>query len=132
VQPAIDLNMLAEPEDRRRLREAVRLCVALGRDPAFGDVISGRVGLDDDLLGSDDALDAWMLREVTHTNHLCGTCRMGPADDPGAVVDGQGRAHGLEGLRVADCAIMPDCVRANTNATAMMTGERMADLIREQ
>jgi choline dehydrogenase len=54
---------------------------------------------------------------------------MGPASDPSAVVDQRGRVHGLEGLRVADCAIMPDCVRANTNATAMMIGERIAELI---
>ena len=54
---------------------------------------------------------------------------MGPATDPLAVIDQRGRVHGLAGLRVADCSIMPDCVRANTNATAMMIGERLADLI---
>jgi choline dehydrogenase len=54
---------------------------------------------------------------------------MGPAADPLAVVDQRGRVHGLERLRVADCSLMPDCVRANTNATAMMIGERLADLI---
>ena len=70
-----------------------------------------------------------MLREVTHTNHISGTCKMGPASDPLAVVDQEGRVHGLDGLRVADASIMPDCVRANTNATAMMIGERMADLM---
>ena len=69
-----------------------------------------------------------MLREVTHTHHLSGTCKMGPATDPLAVVDQDGRVHGLEGIRVADASIMPDCVRANTNATCMMIGERMAEL----
>jgi choline dehydrogenase len=53
---------------------------------------------------------------------------MGPATDPLAVVDQTGRVHGLEGLRVGDASIMPDCVRANTNASTMMIGERLADL----
>ena len=70
-----------------------------------------------------------MLREVTTPTTSAGTCKMGPASDPLAVVDQQGRVHGLEGLRVADASIMPDCVRANTNATAMMIGERIADLL---
>src|SRR5207253_1447706 len=122
-------NLLAEEEDRRRLREAVRLCAELGQHAAFGHIVSRRIGPDDDLLASDAALDAWMLRGTTHTNHLSGTCKMGPASDPTAVVDQRGLVHGLERLRVADCAIMPDCVRANTNATAMMIGERLADLI---
>jgi len=76
------------------------------------------------------ALDRWMLREATHTNHLCGTCRMGPKGDPGTVVDQHGRVHGFGNLYVANCSIMPDCVRANTNATAMMIGERITDLLR--
>jgi len=54
---------------------------------------------------------------------------MGLAADTLAVVDQRGRVHGLDSLRVADCSVMPDCVRANTNATAMMIGERLADLI---
>ena len=56
--------------------------------------------------------------------------KMGPASDPLAVVDQFGRVHGLEGLRVADASIMPDCIRANTNATAMAIGERIADLVK--
>ena len=62
------------------------------------------------------ALDAFRARSV----ELAGI----------ATYDQRGRVHGLEALRVADCSIMPDCVRANTNATAMMIGERLAELIR--
>jgi choline dehydrogenase len=129
VQPSIDLNMLAESFDRRRLGDAVRLCARIGQHPAFARVVDRRIAPSDAVLESDDALDCWLLREVTHTHHLSGTCKMGPSADPLAVVDQRGRVHGLDGLRVADCSIMPDCVRANTNATAMMIGERMADLI---
>ena len=54
---------------------------------------------------------------------------MGPASDAMAVVDQFGKVHGMEGLRVADCSIMPDCIRANTNVPTMMIGERVADFM---
>jgi choline dehydrogenase len=57
---------------------------------------------------------------------------MGLASDPDSVVDQSGRVHGLERLRVVDASIMPDCVRANSNATSMMIGERMVDLMRSE
>jgi choline dehydrogenase len=129
VQPALDFNLLDDASDRQRLRDALRLCLELAQHPAFADILGSRIAPADEDLTSDDALDAWMLREVTTTNHISVTCKMGPATDPLAVVDQAGRLHGLDGLRVADASIMPDCVRANTNATAMMIGERMADLI---
>jgi choline dehydrogenase-like flavoprotein len=131
IQPAIDLNMLEEASDRARLADGLRLAVRLGRHAAFEGILGDRIGPTDGVLDSEAALDAWMRRGVTHTNHLSGTCKLGPASDPTAVVDERGWVHGLEGLRVADCSIMVDCVRANTNATAMMIGERMADLIAE-
>jgi choline dehydrogenase len=130
IQPSIDLNLLSEPSDRERLRGCVRLCLRLAEHRAFRDILGPRVGPTDEALASDTVMDAWMLRDVSHTNHLSGTCKMGPSSDPTAVVDQQGRVHGFEALRVADCAIMPDCVRANTNATAMMIGERLAELVR--
>jgi choline dehydrogenase len=55
---------------------------------------------------------------------------MGPASDGMAVVDQHGRVHGLENLRIADASVMPNCIRANTNVTTMMIGERIADFIR--
>ena len=55
---------------------------------------------------------------------------MGPVSDVEAVVDNEGRVHGLHSLRVADASIMPDCIRANTNVTTMVIGERISDLIR--
>ena len=57
------------------------------------------------------------MRVVTTSHHISGTCKMGPASDPMAVVDQYGRLHGLDGLRVADAAIMLGCIRANTNVT---------------
>jgi choline dehydrogenase len=129
VQPAIDFAMLEDAFDRRRLRDSLHLALELGRHPAFAEILGDRLAPSDADFASDATLDAWMRREVTHTNHISGACKMGPATDPLAVVDQTGRVHGLANLRVADASIMPDCIRANTNATTMMIGERIADLI---
>ena len=56
---------------------------------------------------------------------------MGPASDELAVVDQAGRVRGVEGLRVADASIVPDCTRPNINITTVMIGERIADFVRE-
>ena len=56
---------------------------------------------------------------------------MGPASDPLAVVDQYGRVYGLEGLRVADASVMPDVIRANTNATTIMIAERVVDVMHQ-
>ena len=63
--------------------------------------------------------------------HLVGSCRMGPATDPHAVVDDQLRVHGIEGLRVADASIMPTMPSCNTNAPSIMIGEKASDMILE-
>jgi choline dehydrogenase len=62
--------------------------------------------------------------------HGVGTCRMGPANDPLAVVDQKLQVHGLDNLWVADASVMPRVVHANTNLTCIMIGEVAADLIK--
>ena len=131
VQPFLDFRYLEDEFDRRRLREAVRLAVNLGQFEGFSDIIEERLEPTDDELASDEALDEFLMRTVTTAQHISCTCKMGPATDPMAVVDQYGRVHGLEGLRVADASIMPNCVRANTNPTTMVIGERIADFIRQ-
>lgn len=81
----------------------------------------------EDLLRDDATLEAWVKESAIGAWHASCSCRMGRADDPNAVVDGQGRVHGLAGLRVADTSIMPFVPRANTNVPAMMIGEKIAD-----
>ena len=130
-QPFLDYNYLQDPFDRRRLRDVVHTCVELGEHEDFRDIISERIEPLDPDLESDDALDAWLMREATTGQHISCTCKMGPASDPMAVVDETGRVHGIDGLRVADASIMPNCIRANTNVTTMMIGERVSDFIRE-
>ncbi len=126
--PRIVLGYLESDLDRRRLREGVRINARLAGHPAFERIGMKRLAPTDDVLASDDALDEWMVTNIFTFFHTCGTCRMGDAGDPGAVVDDRGRVHGLEGLRIADLSIAPDVPRAATNATAFMIGERIADL----
>jgi choline dehydrogenase len=131
MQPVLDYNYLDESFDRSRLREAIHIMLGLLDHPEFEEIVAERVTPTDADLASDATLDAWLLREATTSHHSSSTCKMGPASDPLAVVDQFGKVHGLEGLRVADGSIMPDCVRANTNVTCMVIGERVADLIRQ-
>ncbi|MDA0677579.1 MAG: mycofactocin system GMC family oxidoreductase MftG [Chloroflexi bacterium] len=126
--PVIDLNYLTEEFDRQRFREAVGICVELGKQSAFSEIIEGLTDPSPPDLASDKALDEWLLKNVRTSHHVSGTCKMGPASDPMAVVDSQLRVRGVSGLRVADASIMPDCIRANTNVTAMMIGEKAAAL----
>ena len=109
----------------------MRTCVKLGDHPGFKDIIEERVEPTDAELATDDALDVYMKREVTSGQHISCTCKMGPDSDPMAVVDQYGRVRGIEGLRIADASIMPNCVRANTNVSTMMIGEHIADFIRQ-
>ncbi len=131
VQPELSYNYLDNPGDRERMRQAVRLCIRLSESPAFAHIITGRITPTDADLVSDDALDAWLLRNVSTQQHSSGTCKMGPADDPLAVVDQYCRVYGLKGLSVVDASVMPDVVRANTNVTTLMIAERLADWIKE-
>ena len=130
IQPNIDFNYLAEENDRTRLREAVHICLDLAKEDSYKDIIDQLVNPSQKDLESDATLDDWLLRYVRTSHHGSGTCKMGPATDPEAVVDNQGRVHGLGNLRVVDASIMPDCIRANTNVTTMVIGERISDLIR--
>ena len=71
------------------------------------------------------------MRNVGTSDHIAGTCKMGASSDSMVVVDQHCRVHGLSGLRVVDASVMPDVVRANTNATTIMIAERVADFIKE-
>jgi choline dehydrogenase len=127
--PVIQPNYLAEPEDRRVLLAAMRLArKLLASEPLqpyydYEDFPGPDVQSDDELLAA-------AKQRGTTTFHPAGTCRMGPASDPTAVVDDQLRVHGIEGLRVIDASIMPMMLSANLNAAALMIGEKGADLVR--
>jgi choline dehydrogenase-like flavoprotein len=122
VKPRIVHNYLTTEDDRRSMIEGTRAALEIGSRPALqrlrtGDVSVPRSDADRDILD--------FLEGCTHTVfHPVGTCAMG------AVVDAELRVLGVDGLRVADASVMPTIPRGNTNAPAIMVGEKAADLIR--
>ena len=129
-QPFLDYKFLEQPWDRERLREGVRLAIKLVEYRSFQGLFEELISPSDQDLVSDEALDNWLLRNVNTSDHISGTCKMGPSSDSMAVVDQYCRVYGLSGLRVVDASIMPDVVRSNTNATTIMIAERAADFIK--
>jgi choline dehydrogenase len=130
AKPLLDYRFMEDEFDRRRMREMIRLAARLFEHPAFAEIVTRRNEPTDAELADDDLLDAFVARDITTGQHTSGTCKMGPSSDPLAVVDQYGKVHGLQGLRVVDASIVPDCPRANTNVTTMMIGERVADFIK--
>lgn len=121
----IDPNYFADPADMACMIRAVRLSREIGAQSALEEWNAGEFfpGVDTE---SDEAIEAYVRKDVSTWFHPVGTCRMGIGDD--AVVDSQLRVRGIEGLRVADAAIMPDIVGVNTNAASTMIGWHAAEL----
>jgi choline dehydrogenase len=132
IQPSLNYNYYQEPEDLRRMREAIRLGVRMAEEHSyFKDIVLERIMPSDEELADDEALNDWLRKNSGTSHHISGTCKMGPDSDSMAVVDQYLKVRGVEGLRVADASIMPDCIRANTNATTIMIGEKVSDFIKE-
>ena len=133
IQPHLNYNYYQDEdgEDLRRMREAIRLGVRIAENSSFSELLLDRIMPSDEELRSDEMLDDWLKKNSGTSHHVSGTCKMGPDSDPMTVVDQYLKVKGVEGLRVADASIMPDCIRANTNATTIMIGEKVADFIRE-
>ena len=125
--PRIDVQFDDNEEDRRRLREGARLAWRLSQHPALAQHHEGAVDFDEATANDDELLDAWIHDTCTSMAHPTCTCAMGPDPAAGAVVDSEGRVFGVSGLRVADASIMPTLIRANTNFTSMVIGERIAE-----
>ncbi len=128
-KPQLAYRYLEDPRDLERCREAVRICQQLLEHPSLQSIVDHWTDPTEEDLASDQALDAWLKQNISTAQHTCGTCKMGPDSDPMAVVDQYGRVKGISGLTVADLSIAPNVIRANTNATAIMIGERVAGWI---
>lgn len=89
-------------------------------------------GCESQVFGSDEYWACAVRHVATTLGHQVGTCKMGPSNDPEAVVDEKLRVYGIKGLRVVDGAIMPNVVAGHTNAVIMMIGEKAADMIKQQ
>jgi choline dehydrogenase len=127
--PRLEYRYLTADSDRRRLREGVRLTVELLGTRAFRPFVPGRTGPPHDVLADDAALDRWVRTHLTTAIHLAGTARMGPEGDPGAVVDQRLRVRGVPGLRLVDTSVLPRVTSRGPAATAVMLGERAAELM---
>jgi predicted dehydrogenase (TIGR03970 family) len=128
--PEIDYDYLSSSADVSHLRSAVRLAARVIGSTAFAAVSDGLTGLDEQTLADDERLDAWVRANLGTAIHLCGSARMGPDGDPGAVVDQYGRVRGVTALRVADTSILPTVPRRGPAATAVLIGERIAAFMR--
>ncbi len=129
VQPSFNYRYFHNDNDIRRMRDAVRLAASILESDAYNDVVESRTTPTDEVLASDETLDKWLRENVGTSRHVSGTCKIGPDSDPMAVVDQHCRVRGVTGLWVADSSIIPQVTRANTNATAIMIGERVADWV---
>ena len=111
-----DRARLAEGLERvREIAQAPELRRLLGRETRPGQEVTGR-----------QAIERFIDHAAVHYYHPAGSCKMGPASDPGSVVDGDGRVHGLEGLYVADASLMPAVTSGNTNMPTAVIGEKIA------
>ncbi|MCD0502724.1 GMC family oxidoreductase [Bordetella petrii] len=122
--PAINPNYLQDPRDQQTAVDMLRLIRSVAHQPALRDVIvtEERPG---PAMATDDDLLAYARQSGQTAWHTVGTCRMGRPGE--SVVDERLKVHGVHGLRVADISIMPTIASSNTNAPAMMIGERAAD-----
>jgi choline dehydrogenase len=125
--PEIRPNYLSTAHDIREMLEGVKFLRRLTATPSFAEIIAEELE-PGSALQSDEALIDDFAQRGSTVFHPVGTCAMGP--DPGsAVVDHKLRVHGLAGLRVIDASIFPTLTSGNTNAPAIMVGEKGADLV---
>lgn len=126
--PRIFFNYMSHPDDWDEFRRCIRLTREIFAQPAMQPFVKAEIQPGTDLQ-SDAELDAFLRDHAESAYHPCGTCRMGRADDPMAVVDPECRVIGVEGLRVADSSIFPQVTNGNLNGPSIMTGEKAADHI---
>ncbi len=128
ADPKIQANYLSHPDDQRTTVEMLRLLRRVAQQPSLSALIVAERRPGPDVDDYDGLLD--YARQTGQTSwHPIRTCRMGPATDPESVVDARLRVHGVEALRVIDASIMPTMASSNTNAPAIMIGEKGADMI---
>jgi choline dehydrogenase len=126
---AIDHNYFSDPADLEAICDGYELMLRLTRTPPLADMLDGPLNPGQHLCDR-DALRDLIRRQIGTTYHPSSTCKMGPTDDPLAVVDAACRVRGVQGLRVVDASIFPFGPRANLHYTVCAVAERAAELIR--
>ena len=124
--PVIDHNYLGDSDghDRAVLVDGIGIAREIARHANQYGLLGEELEPGPTIAG-DDALSEWVTDNVHHYFHAAGTCAMGPAQSPLAVTDARGAVHGVGGLYVADCSVMPTVPRANTNIPAVVVGMRI-------
>ncbi|XP_047740855.1 glucose dehydrogenase [FAD, quinone]-like [Hyalella azteca] len=136
-QPLIDPNFLSHPDDMELFLKGIKFALSIGNTTAMRDGIGATFndkplpGCQTHPWGSDDYWRCFTRHMASTTYHPAGTCKMAPLTDPLGVVTSTLKVRGVSGLRVIDTSIMPFITSANTNAPAIMIGERGADFIKE-
>uniref|UniRef100_A0A182T5Y6 Glucose-methanol-choline oxidoreductase N-terminal domain-containing protein n=1 Tax=Anopheles maculatus TaxID=74869 RepID=A0A182T5Y6_9DIPT len=134
--PHMEGNFFDHPDDLATMVEGIKMAVRIGESESFASydaklLTTPFYGCEKYRFRSDDY---WRccLREVgASIQHQSGTCKMGPASDPDAVVDPELRVHGVSGLRVVDASIFPIIPSAHTNGVVIMVGEKAADMVKD-
>ena len=127
VPPSMLANYLDTELDRQTTVAAVRAARAIAETPAMSPYVKREIKPGPEAQSDEDLL-AFCRAQGATIFHPSGTCRMG--SDEMAVVDARLRVHGIQGLRVVDCSVMPTLVSGNTNAPVVMMAEKAVDMIR--
>lgn len=136
IDPFVEVNMLGDPTDMLRMKSIYARMMEICNDPEFAEHatimgIGSVTPTTPDQLTNDAELEDFLLANSIDTQHACGSARMGDPSDPTTVVDPDGKVLGFDGLRVADASVFPFVTRANTNLTAILVGEKIAQTMRE-
>ncbi|WP_372892727.1 choline dehydrogenase [Rhodosalinus sp.] len=124
--PRIRFNYMSHEKDWTDFRSCIRLTREIFAQHAMAPFVRHEIA-PGAAAQSDEALDAFIRDHVESAYHPCGTCRMGRASDPEAVVDPECRVIGVEGLRVADSSIFPRIPNGNLNGPSILVGEKASD-----
>ncbi|MGO4199678.1 GMC family oxidoreductase [Rhizobium sp. YAF28] len=127
-QPLVDCNFFGDPDDLRLTLASLKTARRLLETEPFRSKIAMEI-LPGETLQDEEALTKFAGQTVKTNYHPSGSLRMGPDNDPMAVVDGTLKVRGLDGLRVIDCSIIPFIPSGNTNAPAMAIGSKAAEMI---
>ncbi|MDE9450874.1 choline dehydrogenase [Aliiroseovarius sp. Z3] len=126
--PRIFFNYMSTDQDWEEFRTCIRLTREIFSQDAFKDHVKHEIQ-PGNALQTDDEIDSFIREHAESAYHPCGTCRIGRADDPNAVVDPELRVIGVDGLRVADSSVFPRITNGNLNAPSIMVGEKASDHI---
>jgi len=126
--PKILFNYIQHEDDKRAWRRCIRLTREIMAQPAMDDYRGDEIQPSLDI-STDAEIDQWVIDNVESAYHPCGTCRMGGAANPAAVVDSDCKVIGLTRLRVVDASVFPTVPNGNINAPTIMVAEKAADII---